>query len=124
MRTLFSDVPRTTLTAFYWAFILYLLLPLTLMMAMSFKDANFVAFPIGERTDDPLKMYLADIFTIAANLAGICGLSVPCGFVEEGGSKLPVGLQFLGKAFDETRLLGIADAYEKISGWTKEVASV
>jgi len=83
-----------------------------------------VAFPIGERTDDPLKMYLADIFTIAANLAGICGLSVPCGFVEEGGSKLPVGLQFLGKAFDETRLLGIADAYEKISGWTKEVASV
>jgi aspartyl-tRNA(Asn)/glutamyl-tRNA(Gln) amidotransferase subunit A len=81
-----------------------------------------VAFPIGERTNDPLKMYLADIFTIAANLAGICGLSVPCGFVEEGGSKLPVGLQFLGKAFDETRLLGIADAYEKISGWTKEVA--
>jgi aspartyl-tRNA(Asn)/glutamyl-tRNA(Gln) amidotransferase subunit A len=81
-----------------------------------------VAFPIGERTNDPLKMYLADIFTIAANLAGICGLSMPCGFVEEGGSKLPVGLQFLGKAFDETRLLGIADAYEKISGWTKEVA--
>jgi aspartyl-tRNA(Asn)/glutamyl-tRNA(Gln) amidotransferase subunit A len=81
-----------------------------------------VAFPIGERTSDPLKMYLADIFTIAANLAGICGLSVPCGFVEEGGSKLPVGLQFLGKAFDETRLLGIADAYEKISGWTKETA--
>lgn len=81
-----------------------------------------VAFPIGERTNDPLKMYLADIFTIAANLAGICGLSVPCGFVEEGGSKLPVGLQFLGKAFDETRLLGIADAYEKISGWTKETA--
>ena len=81
-----------------------------------------VAFPIGERTNDPLKMYLADIFTIAANLAGICGLSVPCGFVEDGGSKLPVGLQFLGKAFDETRLLGIADAYEKISGWTKEVA--
>jgi aspartyl-tRNA(Asn)/glutamyl-tRNA(Gln) amidotransferase subunit A len=83
-----------------------------------------VAFPIGERTNDPLKMYLADIFTIAANLAGICGLSVPCGFVEEGGSKLPVGLQFLGKAFDETRLLGIADAYEKSSGWTKEVASI
>lgn len=52
MRTLFSDVPRTTLTAFYWAFILYLLLPLTLMMAMSFKDANFVAFPIGEWTFD------------------------------------------------------------------------
>ena len=43
-----------------------------------------VAFPLGERTDDPLKMYLADIFTIAANLAGICGISVPCGFVHEG----------------------------------------
>ncbi len=81
-----------------------------------------VAFPIGERANDPLKMYLADIFTIAANLAGICGLSVPCGFVEEGGSKLPVGLQFLGKSLDETRLLGIADAYERASGWTKEVA--
>lgn len=81
-----------------------------------------VAFPIGERTNDPLKMYLADIFTIAANLAGICGISVPCGFVQEGGSKLPVGLQFLGKSLDETRLLGIADAYERMSGWTKETA--
>ncbi len=81
-----------------------------------------VAFPIGERTNDPLKMYLADIFTIAANLAGICGISVPCGFVEEGEKKLPVGLQFLGKSLDETRLLGIADAYERASGWSKEIA--
>lgn len=78
-----------------------------------------VAFPIGERTSDPLKMYLADIFTIAANLAGICGISLPCGFVEENGKKLPVGLQFLGKSLDETRLLGIADAYENVSGWCK-----
>lgn len=78
-----------------------------------------VAFPIGERTSDPLKMYLADIFTIAANLAGICGISLPCGFVEENGKKLPVGLQFLGKSLDETRLLGIADAYERVSGWSK-----
>jgi spermidine/putrescine transport system permease protein len=52
MRNMVSDAPRTTLTAFYWAFILYLLLPLTLMMAMSFKDANFVAFPIGDWTLD------------------------------------------------------------------------
>jgi len=81
-----------------------------------------VAFPIGERTNDPLKMYLADIFTIAANLAGICGISVPGGFVEEGGKKLPVGLQFLGKSLDETRLLGIADAYENASAWSKESA--
>ena len=81
-----------------------------------------VAFAVGERTSDPLKMYLADIFTIAANLAGICGISVPCGFVEKGDKKLPVGLQFLGKSLDETRLLGIADAYESLSGWSKQVA--
>jgi aspartyl-tRNA(Asn)/glutamyl-tRNA(Gln) amidotransferase subunit A len=81
-----------------------------------------LAFPIGERTDDPLKMYLADIFTIAANLAGICGISVPCGFVVEGTHKLPVGLQFLGKSLDEARLLGIADAYERLAGWSKEHA--
>ena len=80
-----------------------------------------VAFPIGERTSDPLKMYLADIFTIAANLAGICGISVPCGFVREGDNKLPVGLQFLGKSLAETRLLGIADAYERASGWGHEM---
>ncbi len=72
-----------------------------------------LAFKIGERVNDPLRMYLADIFTIAANLAGICGISVPCGLVEEQGKPLPVGLQFLGKPLDETRLLGIADAYEQ-----------
>jgi aspartyl-tRNA(Asn)/glutamyl-tRNA(Gln) amidotransferase subunit A len=83
-----------------------------------------LAFPIGERTDDPLKMYLADIFTIAANLAGICGISVPCGFVVEGTHKLPVGLQFLGKSLDEARLLGIADAYERLAGWSKEHAPI
>jgi aspartyl-tRNA(Asn)/glutamyl-tRNA(Gln) amidotransferase subunit A len=83
-----------------------------------------LAFPIGERTDDPLKMYLADIFTIAANLAGICGISVPCGFVLEGNQKLPVGLQFLGKSLDEASLLGIADAYERASGWSKELAPI
>ncbi len=80
------------------------------------------AFPLGERTSDPLRMYLADIFTIAANLAGICGLSVPCGFVSDNGIPLPVGLQFLGKALDESRLLGIADTYERASGWTRQVA--
>jgi len=72
-----------------------------------------LAFKIGERVNDPLRMYLADIFTIAANLAGICGISVPCGLVEEEGKRLPVGLQFLGKPLDESRLLGIADAYEQ-----------
>jgi aspartyl-tRNA(Asn)/glutamyl-tRNA(Gln) amidotransferase subunit A len=78
-----------------------------------------LAFKLGERTDDPLRMYLADIFTIAANLAGICGVSVPCGFGEIEGSKLPVGLQFLGKPFEEARLLQIAHAYEQSTDWHK-----
>ena len=64
-------------------------------------------------------MYLADIFTIAANLAGICGISVPCGFDSSSGSKLPVGLQFLGRPFDEARLLQVAHAYEQSTDWHK-----
>ena len=78
-----------------------------------------VAFKVGDRSDDPLKMYLADIFTIAANLAGICGISLPCGFAEMDGRKLPVGLQLLGKPFAETQLFGIADAYEQATDWHK-----
>jgi aspartyl-tRNA(Asn)/glutamyl-tRNA(Gln) amidotransferase subunit A len=70
------------------------------------------AFKIGERMADPLQMYLADIFTIAANLAGICGISVPCGNAETDGKKLPVGLQIMAPAFEEARLLRIARAYE------------
>jgi len=70
------------------------------------------AFKIGEKTDDPLKMYLSDIFTISANLAGIPGISIPCGYTKEG---LPVGLQFLAPPFEEGRLLQIAYAYEKAS---------
>ena len=72
------------------------------------------AFKIGERMADPLQMYLADIFTIAANLAGICGISVPCGDVETDGKKLPVGLQIMAPAFEEARLLRIARAYETV----------
>src|ERR1700746_1829757 len=72
-----------------------------------------VAFKLGERVLDPLQMYLADIFTIAANLAGICGISVPCGFVELDGHRLPIGLQLLGKPLDEARILQIAHAYEQ-----------
>jgi len=78
------------------------------------------AFRVGDRSEDPLQMYLADIFTIAANLAGICGISVPCGFATEAGHRLPVGLQFLGKAFDEPTLLGIAHAYEQSTPWHRE----
>ncbi|HEX8296444.1 MAG TPA: Asp-tRNA(Asn)/Glu-tRNA(Gln) amidotransferase subunit GatA [Chthoniobacteraceae bacterium] len=78
-----------------------------------------VAFKAGDRSDDPLKMYLADIFTIAANLAGICGVSIPCGFAELEGRKLPIGLQLLAKPFEEAKLLQIAHAYEQSTDWHK-----
>jgi aspartyl-tRNA(Asn)/glutamyl-tRNA(Gln) amidotransferase subunit A len=77
------------------------------------------AFKLGERVADPLQMYLADIFTIAANLAGICGISVPCGFAELDGHRLPIGLQLLGKPLDEARILQIAHAYEQSTDWHK-----
>ena len=68
------------------------------------------AFRIGEKTDDPLQMYLSDIFTISTNLAGIPGISVPCGFTQAG---LPIGVQFLAGHFEEAKLIQIAAAYEK-----------
>ena len=77
------------------------------------------AFKFGERTANPLQMYLADIFTSPANLAGICGISVPCGFAKLNGHRLPVGLQMLGKALDEARILQIAHAYEQSTDWHK-----
>jgi aspartyl-tRNA(Asn)/glutamyl-tRNA(Gln) amidotransferase subunit A len=64
-------------------------------------------------------MYLADIFTIAANLAGICGISVPCGFAQLDGQRLPIGLQLLGKPLEEARILQIAHAYEQSTDWHK-----
>jgi aspartyl-tRNA(Asn)/glutamyl-tRNA(Gln) amidotransferase subunit A len=76
-----------------------------------------VAFPIGEKTDDPLKMYLSDIFTISVNLAGICGVSLPCGFTND--PRLPIGLQILGKSFDEETVLRVAHAYEQATEWHK-----
>lgn len=76
-----------------------------------------VAFPSGSRTNDPYQMYLADVFTIPANMAGIPGISVPAGFSEG----LPVGLQFLGKAFEEERLLGVAHVYEQAAGWYQQL---
>ncbi len=71
------------------------------------------AFRIGEKTDDPLQMYLSDIFTISTNLAGIPGISVPCGYTKSG---LPIGAQFLAGHFEEGKLLQVAHAYEKHSG--------
>ena len=74
------------------------------------------AFKFGEKTADPLAMYMSDIFTISVNLAGIPGISIPCGFTEEG---LPVGLQILGRHFDEEKILQIAYAYEQATEWHK-----
>lgn len=75
-----------------------------------------VAFKIGEKSNDPLQMYLADIFTISANLAGIPAISIPCGFSKG----LPIGLQLMGKAFDEEMLIRIAHAYERQTDWHKQ----
>jgi len=72
------------------------------------------AFRIGEKTDDPLQMYLSDVFTLSMNLAGICGLSLPCGF-DTGG--LPIGLQVMGPAFGEEQILRVAHAYEQSTDW-------
>ena len=75
------------------------------------------AFKIGENVEDPLKMYLSDIFTLSANLAGIPGMSIPCGFSKEG---LPIGLQLLGKHFNEGSLLKVAYNFEQATDFHKE----
>ncbi len=80
------------------------------------------AFKVGEKSDDPLQMYLSDIFTVAANVAGICGISIPCGFTRP--PKLPIGLQLLGKPFGEETVLRIAHAYEQVTGWHREKPSL
>jgi len=71
------------------------------------------AFGIGEKTSDPVSMYLADIFTISTNLAGLPGLSVPCGFVDN----KPVGLHIIGNYFAEDRLLNAAHQYQQVTDW-------
>jgi aspartyl-tRNA(Asn)/glutamyl-tRNA(Gln) amidotransferase subunit A len=80
------------------------------------------AFKAGEKSGDPLQMYLSDIFTISCNLAGISGVSVPCGFTKT--PKLPIGLQLLGKPFGEESLLKIAHAYEQHTPWHREKAGL
>ncbi len=71
------------------------------------------AFGIGDKSDDPITMYLSDIYTIAANLAGLPGMSVPAGFVND----MPVGLQIIGNYFDEARLLNVAHRYQQVTDW-------
>jgi aspartyl-tRNA(Asn)/glutamyl-tRNA(Gln) amidotransferase subunit A len=72
------------------------------------------AFKVGEKTADPLQMYLSDIFTISVNLAGVPGISIPCGFTSK---NLPVGLQLIGRHFDEESILKVAYAYEQATEW-------
>ena len=72
------------------------------------------AFKLGERVADPLQMYLGDIFTVSANLAGLPAISIPCGFTA---CRLPIRLQLTGRRFDEATLLRIADAYQRDTDW-------
>jgi aspartyl-tRNA(Asn)/glutamyl-tRNA(Gln) amidotransferase subunit A len=81
--------------------------------AIALPTSPTPAFRIGERASDPLQMYLADVFTVSAPLAGLPALSVPCGFT----GSLPVGLQLIGRDWDEATLLRIAHAYEGATDW-------
>ncbi len=78
-----------------------------------------VAFRLGEKTDDPLTMYLSDIFTVSVNIAGVPAISIPCGFAkpQSGKTEMPVGLQIIGKQFDEETILQVAYNYEQATEW-------
>jgi aspartyl-tRNA(Asn)/glutamyl-tRNA(Gln) amidotransferase subunit A len=83
------------------------------------------AFPLGSKIDDPLQMYLGDIFTVSANLVGLPAISTPCGFVKATQSNdaqktLPIGLQLTGRMFDEATILRVADAYEQLTPWAQK----
>jgi aspartyl-tRNA(Asn)/glutamyl-tRNA(Gln) amidotransferase subunit A len=79
------------------------------------------AFKLGAKTSDPIAMYLNDIYTIGANLAGLPAISIPCGFVSEAGRDLPVGLQLVGPHFSESRLLSVSHQYQKVTDWHRRV---
>jgi aspartyl-tRNA(Asn)/glutamyl-tRNA(Gln) amidotransferase subunit A len=95
----------------------------------AFKDVDVVlgpttptpAFELGAKTSDPITMYLNDIYTIGANLAGLPAISVPCGFVEEGGRDLPVGLQLVGPHFSESLLLSVSHQYQRLTDWHRRI---
>jgi len=76
------------------------------------------AFALGERTEDPVQMYLSDVFTVGANLAGLPAVSVPCGLTR---TRLPIGLQFTGRVMEDATVLRVAGAYERTTTWSKEV---
>jgi len=75
-----------------------------------------VAFRIGEKMDDPIAMYLSDVFTVSTNLAGLPAISIPMGFK----SGLPVGLQIIGNHFNESRILSLAHQFQKVTDWHKK----
>jgi len=77
-----------------------------------------VAFAFGEKNADPVQMYLSDIYTISTNLAGLPGMSIPCGFDH---SKMPVGLQIIGRWFDEAKMLNVAHQYQQVTDWHKRM---
>jgi aspartyl-tRNA(Asn)/glutamyl-tRNA(Gln) amidotransferase subunit A len=83
--------------------------------------APTAAFELGAKTSDPITMYLNDIYTIGANLAGLPAISIPAGFVAENGKELPVGLQLVGPHFAESRLLSASHQYQKLTEWHKRV---
>jgi aspartyl-tRNA(Asn)/glutamyl-tRNA(Gln) amidotransferase subunit A len=95
----------------------------------AFQDVDFIVgpttpsppFKLGEKTNDPLAMYLEDLYTVTTNLAGIPGMSIPCGFTSSG---LPIGLQMQAKPFDEERLLRAAHAYQQKSDWHNRRATL
>jgi aspartyl-tRNA(Asn)/glutamyl-tRNA(Gln) amidotransferase subunit A len=89
--------------------------------AVAMPTSPTPAFRIGERASDPLQMYLADVFTVSANLAGLPAISVPCGCTADG---LPIGFQLTGRRFDEATLLRIGDAYERATDWWKRLPSL
>jgi aspartyl-tRNA(Asn)/glutamyl-tRNA(Gln) amidotransferase subunit A len=75
------------------------------------------AFALGERTADPVQMYLSDVFTVGANLAGLPAISVPCGLTS---TRLPIGLQFTGRAMEDATVLRVAHGYERATSWSSE----
>ena len=88
--------------------------------ALAAPVSPLVAFPIGERTDDPVRMYLVDVYTLPVNIAGLPAMSVPCGFSDG----LPVGLQLIGPHLSEGRLLNIAHAYQQATDWHNDRPSL
>jgi len=91
----------------------------------AFQQADVIAMPtspsaafkLGERTEDPVQMYLSDVFTVGANLAGLPAISIPCGFTS---ARLPIGLQFTGRAMEDATVLRVAHGYERATSWSSE----